>query len=139
MHNYFNIKNIKVIFKSNKLIYIVISALISALGLTKSFLFLKFFNFFDLGIININQNFAVLISFFLIGIITGGYRLFSYKNISIQTRVNSTVLVYFIFLTILLLFGSIIIIHFIKTDIDSIYICYFLICIYLVCRCFSNI
>lgn len=89
--------------KNEKVIYILVSVLISILGFVKSFLFLKFFDFESLGIINVCQNFIVTVSLLQIGVITGGYRLYCYKSESLTRKINSAVLFFFLLLLIVLL------------------------------------
>lgn len=115
------------IFKNEKLVYVLVSGVISVLGFMKSFLFLKFFDFFDLGIINISQNFIITISLLQIGIITGGYRLYCYKKGEIVAMINSTVLYFFFILFAFLLLGFLVAIFFFDTKISSYLLFFFLI------------
>ena len=84
--------------------YIVITFFTSAIGFLKSFLVLKNFNLDELGILTLCQTLITTISLMQIGVITGGYRLYSYKNPSVLKGVNSSVLIFFITLSTLLLF-----------------------------------
>lgn len=84
--------------------YIYITFLISAIGFLKSFVLLKFFEFDKLGIVALAQTFTSSISLMQIGVITGGYRLFSYKKESILKKVNETVFFFFLIITIFLCF-----------------------------------
>lgn len=89
--------------------YIFITFLISAIGFLKSFVLLKFFDFDKLGIIALAQTFTSSISLMQIGVVTGGYRLFSYKKESLLIKINSAVFIFFIFLFFLLfLSGSLV-------------------------------
>lgn len=86
--------------------YLIIIIIISAIGFFKSFILLKIFDHNNLGLISLAQTFVSSISLLQFGIVTGGYRLFSYKKRSLLNKINSTVFVFFIYLSILILFLS---------------------------------
>lgn len=124
---YFYKRDIIDMFRNEKSIYILISGIISVLGFIKSFLFLRFFNFLDLGLINIAQNFIVTISLLQIGIITGGYRLYCYKSEKIRSLINSAILYFFIFLFFLLLITLGVVIIFFDSKISSYQLFFFVV------------
>lgn len=115
------------IFKNEKFIYVLVSGAISILGFIKSFLFLKFFNFLDLGVINISQNFIISISLLQIGIITGGYRLYCYKSGNVISLINSAVLYFFFTLFFLLLLAFLITVAFFDAKISHYLLFFFLV------------
>lgn len=89
--------------------FVYVSFISSLIGFLKSILLLKFFNFEILGLISLSQTFSSTISLMQIGVVTGGYRLFSYKKQSILDKVNSAVFVFFVLLSIVLVLLGLII------------------------------
>ena len=65
---------------------------------------MRMFDFKELGLISLIQTFSTSISLMQIGIVTGGFRLFSYKSESSLKNINNAVFIFFILLTCLLLF-----------------------------------
>jgi len=124
----FSVNAITGMLRNEKLRYILISGVISIFGFVKSFLFLRLFNFLDLGLINIAQNFIISISLLQIGIITGGYRLYCYKSEEIRSLINSAVLYFFFILSSVLLIVLGVAVVFFDTDI-SIYQLFFFVMI----------
>ena len=89
------------LIKSPKLRYIIITFFVSAIGFLKSFVLLKIFDSESLGIVALAQTIISTMSLLQFGVITGGYRLFSYKKEPILKKINSAVLMFFSYLTII--------------------------------------
>lgn len=115
------------LFFNSQIKFIVISFITSFFGFAKSLFILKFFNFETLGLISLAQTFVSSISLTQIGVVTGGYRIFSYKKKSILTKVNSAVLVFFIMLLFALIIFSCISLYFYDPNIDYMLIILFVV------------
>jgi O-antigen/teichoic acid export membrane protein len=102
---------------SKKVRYVLIYGLVSITGFFKSYIFLDYFDFADLGLINLCQNFIITISLLQVGIITGGFRLFAYKKVHTRKIINSTVMLFFILLYVVLNLFILCIIIFTETEI----------------------
>lgn len=64
----------------DRLYYVLINILISGLGFTRSFIFMKLFDFKALGIITLVQTIILFLSIMQIGLINGGYRVISINS-----------------------------------------------------------
>ena len=104
----------------------MISFITSFFGFVKSVFILKVFDFETLGLISLAQTFVSSIGLTQIGVVTGGYRLFSYKKKSILKKVNSAVLVFFIMLLFTLIILSSIYFYFYNPIIDYMLIILFI-------------
>lgn len=91
--------------------FIIINILVAFLGFVRSFVFMKFLDFKELGLITLIQTGAMLIGFFQIGLINGGYRILALQKTELSEETNNVIFSYFsllsIFLTILFFIGSI--------------------------------
>jgi O-antigen/teichoic acid export membrane protein len=91
--------------------FIIINILVAFLGFVRSFAFMKFLDFKSLGVITLIQTGAMLIGFFQIGLINGGYRLLALQKTELTEETNNVIFSYFsllsIFLSILFIIGSI--------------------------------
>ena len=87
--------------------FIIINILVAFLGFVRSFVFMKFLDFKELGLITLIQTGAMLIGFFQIGLINGGYRILALQKTELSEETNNVIFSYFsllsIFLTILFL------------------------------------
>lgn len=98
--------------------YILVNIFVSFLGFIRSFIFLRWLDSVELGIISLVQTVMQFIGLFQLGLINGGYRIFALGKLDNQTKVNNTIFTYiyilsyvFILLwTVLLLLGKHIII-----------------------------
>jgi len=89
--------------KNNKsFIFIVVTIIVAFLGFVRSFSFMKFFDFKELGIISLISTAASLIGFFQIGLINGGYRIIALQNSSLRSKTNDVVFSFFAVLSITL-------------------------------------
>lgn len=90
--------------------FIVINIFVAFLGFIRSFAFMKFLDFKELGLITLIQTGAMLIGFFQIGLINGGYRILALQKSELTEETNNVIFSYIsllsIFLVILFLIGS---------------------------------
>lgn len=79
--------------------------LVAGIGFGRSFMFMKFLKFEELGIIAIVQTASMFLGFFQIGLINGGYRIVARRKTNESKQVNNFIFSYFgsffLFLTIL--------------------------------------
>ena len=76
-------KDLLSLFKNenkDKLSFILINILSSLLKFVRSFVFMKFLNFHDLGLITIISTIMALFGMFQLGLLNGGYRIYSLKK-----------------------------------------------------------
>ncbi len=89
--------------KKQSLVFIVINILVAICGFVRSFAFMKFFNFRELGVITLVSTGAMLISLFQIGLINGGYRIIALQDKESNEKVNNVVFSYFGILSLFLI------------------------------------
>lgn len=75
-------------------IYIIINIFVAFLGFARSFAFIKFFGFGELGLITMVNTASMLITFFQLGTINGGYRIIALGEIESSTKTNNVVYSY---------------------------------------------
>lgn len=86
-------------FKINaKVAYITINIAIGCIGFLKAFVFMTYFNFTELGIITLLNTTIMLISLFQLGLLNGGYRIYSLGNSKDNENINNTINTYFLIL-----------------------------------------
>jgi O-antigen/teichoic acid export membrane protein len=107
--------------------FIVITFLVSVIGLFKNFIVLKILDLEALGLLTLSQTVVITISLLQFGVVTGGYRLFSYRKEFALNRVNSAVFVFFILLSILLLTGGFFVKLLFQPEIDTLFILFFIV------------
>jgi O-antigen/teichoic acid export membrane protein len=118
---------IKELINNSQSRFVFVTFGISAIGFLKTFFLLKIFNFNTLGIIALAQTFSSTISLMQLGVVTGGYRLFSYKKDSVLEKINSAVLFFFLLLIVLLCFLGIITDRFFNLGISLYLVLFFII------------
>ena len=102
--------NIKANIKNNQsFVFIAINIFVAFLGFVRSFAFMKFFDFHDLGIITLVSAAASLIGMFQIGLINGGYRIIALRESDSNIKVNNVIFSYFGILSIVLVVFSVIV------------------------------
>lgn len=89
------------------LVFIAINVLVAFLGFVRSFAFMNFFNFKQLGIITLVSTGAMLIGFFQLGLINGGYRIIALREAESNIKTNNVIFSYFSVLSLFLLIISI--------------------------------
>ncbi|QQT27807.1 lipopolysaccharide biosynthesis protein [Sphingobacterium spiritivorum] len=75
-------------------VYIIVNILVAFLGFARSFAFIKFFGFGDLGVITMVNTASMLITFFQIGTINGGYRIIALGEIESNVKTNNVIYSY---------------------------------------------
>ena len=102
--------NIKANIKNNQsFVFIAINIFVAFLGFVRSFAFINFFDFHELGIITLVSTAAALIGMFQIGLINGGYRIIALREFDSTVKVNNVIFSYFGVLSIVLAAFSIIV------------------------------
>ena len=96
------------LLRSHSFVFITINILVAFLGFVRSFAFMKFFDFKELGIITLVSTAAALIGFFQIGLINGGYRIIALQDKDLRIKTNNVVFSFFGVLLIALFLGSIV-------------------------------
>jgi O-antigen/teichoic acid export membrane protein len=86
---------------NDKVMYILINVFISMLGFVRSFFMMKFFDFYDLGLLTILQTVIMFLGFFQLGLLNGGYRLFCLNDGKINKDVNDTINTFLLILTLI--------------------------------------
>ena len=79
---------------SQKIFYILTQIVISTIGFIKSFVFLKYLGFYDLGLITIIQTIVSFINMFQLGLLSGGYRIFSLDIKKDNFKINNLIFSY---------------------------------------------
>ncbi|MFD2601214.1 hypothetical protein [Flavobacterium suzhouense] len=77
------------------LIFIVVNIIVAFLGFVRSFAFMKFFDFTELGTITMVSTAASFIGLFQLGLINGGYRLIALGENNSDNKVNNVIFSYF--------------------------------------------
>lgn len=97
----FKIQYLSDIARRPTTIYIIVNIFISSVGFLRSFIFMRWLNMEELGLISLSQTVMQFISLFQLGLINGGYRLFALDKNDDQKKVNNLLFTYFA-----LLFGT---------------------------------
>lgn len=101
--------SIKKFIKNNQsFVFIAINILVAFLGFVRSFAFMKFFDFKELGVITLVSTAALFIGFFQIGLINGGYRIIALRDKESNGKVNNVIFSYFGVLSVFLVTFAII-------------------------------
>ena len=79
--------------------------LVSAIGFFRSFVYMKWIDDTELGIISLVQTIMLFIGLFQIGLLNGGYRIFSLNIKDQQTQINNLLFTYIALLSGLLICG----------------------------------
>lgn len=87
----------------SSLFFILINIFVAIVGFVRSFVFIKFFDFEALGILTLVQTGAMLVGFFQIGLINGGYRLVALQKNELTEEVNNLIFSYFSILCLVLI------------------------------------
>lgn len=102
-------------FKKASFFFVVVNIFTAALGFIRSFAFMKFLGFEELGLITMVNTTASLLSLFQIGLINGGYRIIALGHEKAIEKTNNNILSFlivvsggvFIITAILILLGVI--------------------------------
>jgi O-antigen/teichoic acid export membrane protein len=89
-------------------LYVLVNIFVSAVGFVRSFLFMRWLDMSDLGIISLVQTVIMFIGLFQLGLINGGYRIFALDKTEQQRDINNVLFSYFGILTgVALLFWTV--------------------------------
>lgn len=91
-------------------LYIVINIFVSLVGFIRSFVFMKWLNMEDLGIISLSLTLMQFLSFLQLGLFNGGFRLLCYEKSEEKNNVNNLVYSYLIIIS-----GIVFILYFISS------------------------
>lgn len=86
------------LIQTSSSVYIFSTIIVSIIGFGRSFLMMKYLDYNFLGWITILQTLIQLVSFFQIGLLNGGYRIYCSEEAQ-KTRVNNTNISYLILLS----------------------------------------
>ena len=86
-------------------LYVAINIGVSVVGFLKSMLFMRWLGMEELGIISLAQTIMSFISIFQIGLLNGGYRIFSLDRAEEQRNINNLIFSYIAVLTVVFLSG----------------------------------
>lgn len=70
-------------------LFVVVNIIVSFVGFLRSFAFMKWLGLEELGLISLAQTVMQFIGLFQMGLINGGYRMFSLNKVQEQERVNN--------------------------------------------------
>ena len=89
--------------------YIIVNIIVSSVGFLRSFIFMRWLGLEELGLISLAQTVMQFISLFQIGLINGGYRLFSLNKVDDQRKINNLLFSFFFMLLGVFLFAWLVI------------------------------
>ncbi|WP_339882835.1 hypothetical protein [Polaribacter vadi] len=89
----FNYSNL--LRKKVSIYFILTNILVAFFGFVRSFVFMKFFDLEELGLITLIQTGAMFIGFFQIGLINGGYRIVALQKNHLTEKTNNVIFSYF--------------------------------------------
>lgn len=84
-------------------LFVITNILVAFLGFVRSFAFMKFFDFKELGLITLISTGVMLIGFFQIGLINGGYRIIALQKEEDIVKTNNVLFSYFGTISLLLI------------------------------------
>lgn len=70
-------------------LYIIVNITVSFVGFIRSFAFMRWLGLEELGLISLAQTVMQFISLFQLGLINGGYRMFSLNKVNEQEKINN--------------------------------------------------
>ncbi len=86
--------DIQVDYSNEKVTYVIVNIIVSALAFIKSFVFMKFLGLYDLGVLTIIQTIIMSIGLLQLGFLNGGYRIFSIGDHRETERINNQIFTY---------------------------------------------
>ena len=99
-------------YSPEKISYVIVNILVSALGFIKSFIFMKFLGLYELGLLTIIQTIMLSIGLLQFGFLNGGFRIFSIGKSKETEQINNQIFTYIAALSLILLIVWIIILPF---------------------------
>ena len=97
-------------FKKASFFFVVVNIFTAALGFIRSFAFMKFLGFEELGTITMINTTASLLSFAQIGLINGGYRIIALKEEKAIEKTNNNILSFLCLISIVVFIATLILI-----------------------------
>jgi O-antigen/teichoic acid export membrane protein len=94
--------------KKQAILFVGVNILVAFLSFVRSFAFMKFFDFKELGSITLVTTATMLVGFFQIGLINGGFRIIALGQDKSSRKTNNVIFSYFGILSVALLFFFII-------------------------------
>ncbi len=87
--------NFKELYSNPKISYVSLNIALSGLSFIRTFISMKYLDFFDLGLIGIVQILIMIMSMLQLGMVTGGYKAYSIlqENFDINNTITSYVMV----------------------------------------------
>lgn len=87
--------------KRGSFFFIIINIVVAGLGFVRSFAFMKFLGFEELGIITMVTTVASMLGFFQIGLINGGYRIVALKEEKAIEKTNNTIISFLLLVSVM--------------------------------------
>lgn len=84
--------------------FLVINIAVSLAGFAKAFVFMSYLSLGELGVITLVNSSILLVSLCQLGLLNGGYRIFSLGDSPHEERINNTIYSYFLILFALIVF-----------------------------------
>ena len=103
---FFFITAINSSYPSQAVNYVVINLIVALISFVRSFAFMNIFDFKELGLITLVNTAAILISFFQLGLINGGYRIIALGEVVSSIKTNNVVFTFIGLLTLFLVLVS---------------------------------
>lgn len=86
---------IKQLFNNGqRILYVITNVLVSSLGFAKSIVFLGYLQYYDLGLLTLLQTLIFVVGMLQIGLVSGGYRIFSLRLAKESNQVNNLIFTY---------------------------------------------
>lgn len=90
--------------KNQSTYFLIINVFVASTGFIRSFIFMKFLDFNELGLITLLQTGASMVSFSQFGLINGGYRIIAMQKENLSKDTNNIIHSYLMVITLLLVF-----------------------------------
>lgn len=103
-------------FKRSSSLFVIINVLVAGFGFIRSFVYMKFLNFEELGILTMVTTTASLLAFFQIGLINGGYRIVALKEEKAIEKTNNNIISFLLLVSILVVLITIVLVILQKVD-----------------------
>lgn len=84
----------KELYSNPRIVYVILNISLSGLSFVRSFISIKYLDFFDLGLVGILQILMMIMSMLQLGMVTGGYK--AYSILPENRDINNTVTSYII-------------------------------------------
>lgn len=85
---------------NEKIVFIIINISIALMGFLKSYVTMKFLDFYSVGLIAMMQALIDIISIFQLGFLNGGFRMYFLNTPTVNRKVNNVLFTYFSILSV---------------------------------------